>query len=86
MASTPLHCHHGAAYTVVCVVDALFVSFPGALPTPPLYSTLTLLGMDEWPDAAPPTPPPPNGVDNAASDSGALSHSDATSHDDDPLE
>ena len=86
VASTPLHCHNGAAYIVVCVADALFVSFPGTLPTPPLYSALTLLGMDEWLEAAPPVPPPPGAVDDAASDSGASSRSDASSHNDEQLE
>ena len=57
--------------------DSLYVSFLEALPAPPLYSALTLIGMDEWPDAAPPVPPPPNGVDEAALDPGASSHSDA---------
>ena len=85
-ASTPLHCHDGATYTIVCMVDALFVSFPEALPAPPFYSALPLLGMDEWLEAAPPTPPPPDGVDDTASDFGASSCSDATSHDDNPLE
>ena len=84
-----MHYHDGAAYTVVCVVcvaDVLFVSFPETLLAPPLYSALTLLGMDEWPEAAPPAPPPPDGVDAAASDTGASSGSDASSHSDDPLE
>ena len=64
-----LHCHDGAAYTVVRVVDSLYVSFPGALPALPLCCTLTPMGMDEWPDAAPPvTPPHVIGVDDAASD------------------
>ena len=71
---------------MVRVADALFVSFPEALPTPPLYSLLILTGMDVWPEAAPPVPPPPDGVDDAASDSRASSCSDATSHNDDPLE
>ena len=65
MAPAPLHCHDGAAYTVVRVADSLFVSFPGALPAPPLYFALTLMGMDEWPNAAPLVPPPPNGVDDS---------------------
>ena len=65
------------------LADSLFVSFPQALPTPPLYSALT---MNEWPDAAPPVPPPPDRVDKAASHSGTSSHSDASSHNDDPLE
>ena len=77
----PLHCHDGAAYIVVRVADSLYVSFPEALPAPPLYSRLTLMGMDEWPDTA-----PLDGVDDAASDSGASSHNDAPSHNDDLLE
>ena len=86
VAPAPLQCHNGAAYTVVRVADSLYVSFPEALPAPPLYSALTLMGMDEWSDTAPPVPPPPDGVDDTASDSGASSHSDASSHNDDPLE
>ena len=85
VAPAPLHCHDGAAYIVVRVVDSLYISFPEALPAPPLYSALTLMGMDEWPNTAPPVPPPPDGVDDVASDSGASSHSDASSHNDDPL-
>ena len=81
-----LHCHDGAAYMVVRVVGALFVCFSGALPVPPLYSALTLLGMDEWPEAVPLAPPPPERVDDATLDSGASSCSDATSRNDDPLE
>ena len=86
VAPTPLHWHDGAAYIVVRVVDALFVSFPETLPAPPLYSALTVLGMDEWPEAAPPVPPPPDGVKKAASDSEASFRSDASSHNDDPLQ
>ena len=85
VAPAPLYCHDGAAYTVVRV-GSLYVSFPVALPTPPLYSALTFMGMDELPDAALPVPPPPDGVDDAASDSGASSHSDASSHNGNPLE
>ena len=58
ISAAPLHCHNGAAYTVVRVADSLYVSFPEALPAPPLYSALTLMGMDEWPDTAPPVPIP----------------------------
>ena len=86
MAPTPLHCHDGAAYTVVRVADALFVSVLEALPAPPLYSALNLLWMDEWLEATPLAPPPPDGVDDAASDSGASSRSDTSSHSDDPLQ
>ena len=84
----PLHCHDGATYTKVWVADALFVFFLEAHPAPPLYFALTLLGMDEWPEARPPVPPPPtpDPVDDAASDSGASSCSDASSHRNDPLE
>ena len=86
VAPAPLHCHDGAAYTVVQVANSLYVSFPEALLAPPLYSALTLLGMDEWPNTAPPVPPLPDGVDEAASDSGASSQSDASCNNDDPLQ
>ena len=86
MSSTPLQCHNGAAYIVVCVADALFVALAEALPALPLYSALTLLGLDEWREAGPPMPTPFDGMDAAASDSGASSCSDATSHNDDQME
>ena len=63
--------HDGAPYTVVRVADAMFVSFLGALPTAPFYSALTPLGMDEWPEATPLAPLPPNAVDDTASEFGA---------------
>ena len=86
MSSTPLHHYDGAAYTVLYVADALFVFFPGALPAPPLYFVLTMPWMDEWPEARPPVPLPPDGVAAAASDSWASCCSEAIAHRDDPLE
>ena len=54
-----------------------------SLPHP---TALSVMGMGERSDTAPPVPPPPHGVVDAASDSRASSHSDTSAHNDDPLE